>query len=260
MNLRVLGCSGSDLPGHNLTSFLVNDSVLLDAGTVTSAIDLAAQARIEHIFVTHAHLDHIKDILFLADNLIECFAGKSRPPLAIHGLPEVLDAIAAHLLNDTIWPDFTVIPQNSPVLTYAPMTLGVPVTLGGLSVAAFPVNHAKAAAGFVLWEEGGARNIAYTGDTGPSDAIWSYLDSLPFTLSRLITETSFPSSMQALAEASRHLTPKLLHAELDKLAARPEILIYHMKAPFAAQIRQELETELAGRAYRLLRENDVITI
>jgi ribonuclease BN (tRNA processing enzyme) len=140
------------------------------------------------------------------------------------------------------------------------MTPGVPVTLDGLSVAAFPVNHAKAASGFVLWEDGGARNIAYTGDTGPSDAIWRYLDSLPFSLSRLITEVSFPSSMQALAEVSRHLTPRMLHTELDKLAARPEILIYHMKAPFAAQIQQELEIELAGRAYRLLRENDVITI
>lgn len=260
MNLRVLGCSGSDLPGHNLTSFLVNDAVLLDAGTVTSAIDLAAQARIEHIFVTHAHLDHIKDILFLADNLIECFAGKNRAPLAIHGMPQVLDAIAEHLLNDTIWPDFTVLPQDSPVLTYAPMTPGVPVTLGGLTVAAFPVNHAKAASGFVLWEDGGARNIAYTGDTGPCDACWRYLDSLPFHLSHLITEASFPSSMQALAEVSRHLTPRLLRTELEKLSARPEILIYHMKAPFAAQISQELERELAGRDYRLLRENDVIII
>ena len=55
----------------------------------------AAQARLEHIFVSHRHLDHIKDILFLADNLIEFFTESSRPPLQIHGLPEVLDAIAA---------------------------------------------------------------------------------------------------------------------------------------------------------------------
>ncbi|WP_428559976.1 MAG: MBL fold metallo-hydrolase [Solidesulfovibrio sp. DCME] len=260
MNLRVLGCSGSDLPGHNLTSFLVNDTVLLDAGTVTSAIDLAAQARIEHIFVSHAHLDHIKDILFLADNLIEFFAAKSRPPLAIHGLPDVLDAIANHLLNDTIWPDFTVIPQNSPILTYAPMVPGEPVVLGELTVAAFAVNHAKAASGFVLWEDGGDRNLAYTGDTGPCDDCWRFLDGLPFPLAHLITEASFPSSLEALAMASRHLTPKLLRRELEKLQTRPEILIYHMKAPFAAQIQDELEHELAGFTYRLLREHDRITI
>jgi len=260
MNLRVLGCSGSDLPGHNLTSFLVNDTVLLDAGTVTSALDLAAQARIEHIFVSHPHLDHIKDILFLADNLIEFFAGKNRPPLQIHGLPEVLDAIAAHLLNDTIWPDFTVIPENSPVLTYAPMTPGEPVVLDGLTVATHPVNHAKAASGYVLWEDGGAKNLAYTGDTGPCDAWWRFCDALPFPLRHLITEASFPSDMEALATASKHLTPRLLHAELAKLHANPEVHIYHMKAPFAAQIEDELERELAGHSYHLLREHDCITI
>lgn len=260
MNLRVLGCSGSDLPGHHLTSFLVNNTILLDAGSVTSAIDLAAQARLEHIFITHPHLDHIKDILFLADNLIEFFAGKKRPPLQIHGLPQVLDAIATHLLNDTIWPDFTVIPENSPVLTYAPMTPEVPVAVGGLTIAAFPVNHAKAASGFVLWEDGGAKNLAYTGDTGPCPEWWAFCNSLPFPLAHLITEASFPSDMEGLATASKHLTPRLLRAELARLHARPEIHIYHMKAPFAAQIQEELRTELADHTYHLLREHESITI
>ena len=260
MKLRVLGCSGSDLPGHNLTSFCVNDTILLDAGSVTSSLDLAAQARLEHIFVSHSHLDHIKDILFLADNLIEFFVAGSRAPVAIHGLPEVLDAISTHLLNDTIWPDFTVIPTDSPVLTYAPMTPGVPVVIGDVSVAAYPVNHAKAASGFVLWQDDGARNLAYTGDTGPCDAFWKAMDALPFALKNLITEASFPSSMEALAAASKHLTPKLLRAELDKLRARPDIFIYHLKAPFAAVIVDELARELADYHYRLLREHDCIDI
>ena len=256
MNLRVLGCSGSDLPGQHLTAFLVESNILLDAGSVTSTMDLAEQARIEHIFVTHPHLDHIKDILFLADNLIEFFAAAARPPLQIHGLPEVLDAIATHLLNDTIWPDFTVIPANSPVLTYAPMQPGVPVTIGDISVTAWPVNHAQAASGYVLWREGGAQNLAYTGDTGVCDDWWRFCDSLPFALSHLITEASFPSDMEELAAVSKHLTPRLLRAELAKLRAKPEILIYHMKAPFADQIQQELACELAGHSYRLLREKE----
>jgi ribonuclease BN (tRNA processing enzyme) len=260
MKLRVLGCSGSDLPGHNLTSFCINDTILLDAGSVTSSLDLAAQARLEHIFVSHSHLDHIKDILFLADNLIEFFVAGSRPPVQIHGLPEVLDAIATHLLNDTIWPDFTVIPAESPVLTYAPMTPGVPLVLDGLTIVAHPVNHAKAASGFVLWQDGGARNLAYTGDTGPCDSFWQAMDALPFPLKHCITEASFPSAMEPLATASKHLTPRLLRAELDKLRARPEIFIYHMKAPFAAVIADELAHELAGYSYRLLREHDCIDI
>lgn len=260
MNLRVLGCSGSDLPGQHLTAFLLEKNILLDAGSVTSSLELAEQARIEHIFVTHPHLDHIKDILFLADNLIEFFASASRPPLQIHGLPQVLDAIATHLLNDTIWPDFTVIPENSPVLTYAPMTPGTPVTIDGISIAAWPVNHARAASGFVLWTGDGASNLAYTGDTGPCDDWWRFCNDLPFPLRNLITEASFPSDLEKLANVSRHLTPKLLRAELAKLRSRPDIHIYHMKAPFFPQIEEELRQELADHAYHLLRENESLAL
>lgn len=260
MNLRVLGCSGSDLPGQHLASFLLEKSILLDAGSVTSALELAEQARIEHIFVTHPHLDHIKDILFLADNLIEFFAGSNRLPLQIHGLPDVLDAIATHLLNDTIWPDFTVIPEKSPVLTYAPMTPGVPVTIGDVSIATWPVNHARAASGYVIWKGNGAQNLAYTGDTGPCDAWWRYCNDLPFPIQNLITEASFPSELESLANASRHLTPKLLRTELAKLQAKPRVFIYHMKAPFAPKIEEELRQELSGHAYQLLRENECLDL
>jgi len=260
MNLRVLGCSGSDLPGQHLTAFLLENTILLDAGSVTSTLDLTEQARIEHIFVTHTHLDHIKDILFLADNLIEFFAASNRPPLQIHGLPQVLDAIATHLLNDTIWPDFTVIPEKSPVLTYAPMTVGKPVTIGDISIAAWPVNHAQAASGFVLWKNGGAHNLAYTGDTGVCDAWWRKCNELPFPLKNLITEASFPSDLENLATVSKHLTPKLLRTELAKLHTKPNIYIYHMKAPFSPKIEEELDRELSGHAYQLLRENDCLDL
>lgn len=256
MFLRVLGCSGSDLPGHHLTSFLVDDAILLDAGSVTSSLDLAQQSKITDIFVTHAHLDHIKDILFLADNLIEFFSATDRPPVRIHGLPAVLKSIAEHLLNDTIWPDFTVIPERAPVLAYHPMQPGDVVQVGGIHVATCPVNHARAASGYVLWSEDGLHNVAYTGDTGPSAQWWDFVNALPFPLANLITEASFPNSMEELAHVSRHLTPRLLRAELERLDVRPKIHIYHMKSPFSAQIQEELQRDLAGYTYHLLREKE----
>lgn len=256
MLLKVLGCSGSDLPGHHLTSFLVNDTILLDAGSVTSSLDLSQQSKITDIFVTHAHLDHIKDILFLADNLIEFFAGTQRPPVRIHGLADVLHSIAEHLLNDTIWPDFTVIPQNAPVLAYQPLAPGEAIQVAGLNVLTCPVNHARAASGYVLYSDAGRHNVAYTGDTGPNGPWWDFLNSLPFPLTNLITEASFPNSMEALAETSKHLTPRLLRAELERLHVRPKIHIYHMKSPFSAQIQEELQRDLAGYTYHLMSEKE----
>ena len=257
MKLRVLGCSGSDLPGHQLTSFLVNGSILLDAGAVTSSLSLEEQSRITDIFVSHAHLDHIKDILFLADNLIEFFDGKDRPPVNIRGLPPVLEAIATHLLNDTIWPDFTVIPAASPVLTYAPMPAQSQINLGWLTVANCPVNHARHAAGYVLWGRRTGEVLAYTGDTGPCDDWWRFLASLPVRVENIIVEASFPNRLEELALISKHLTPRTLRAELDKLPYRPQVFIYHMKSPFSQQTQAELLKDLDGYTYHLMREGEV---
>ncbi len=256
MKLRVLGCSGSDLPGHHLTSFLINDAILLDAGSVTSSLTLEEQQRITDILVSHSHLDHIKDILFLADNLIEFFFGKPRPALNIRSLQPVLDSIAKHLLNDTIWPDFTVIPERSPVLTYTPMLPKEPVKVNGLNVQACPVNHAKCATGYILWSDNASENLAYSGDTGGDDDWCGCINALPFALKNLITEASFPNSMEDLARRSKHLTPRLLRQELDKLHCKPKIYIYHMKAPFSEQIQEELLKELSGYSYHLLREKE----
>jgi cAMP phosphodiesterase len=256
MNLRVLGCSGSDLPGHHLTTFLVNDSILLDAGSVTSNLDLAEQRRITDIFVSHAHLDHIKDILFLADNLIEFIGAHAKRPVHVRGLPEVLDAIATHLLNDTIWPDFTVIPNDWPVLTYMPQHPGEPVEVEGLTVTAYRVNHAKHASGFVLKGPGEGEVLAYTGDTGHTPEWWKYLSSLPYPVKNVITEASFPNHMEELAHISKHLTPKLLREELECLPYRPKVFIYHMKAPFSEKIQEELRLAMEGYSYHLMREGE----
>lgn len=263
MRLHVLGCSGSDLPGYNLTSFLVNKTLLLDAGSVTSSMPLADQAAIQEILVTHAHLDHIKDILFLADNLIELVARNEHGPVRLRGLAPVLQSIRTHLLNDTIWPDFTILPTfANPVLTYAPLEPGVWVDVVGLRAVAVPVNHAAAASGYLLRDPTSGSHFAFTGDTGPTEDWWTFLNELPFTLENLIIEASFPDAMEELALLSRHLTPRLLRAELDKLHAqpdmRPKIFISHMKSTFSTEIQEQLHQALDGYTYHLLRDGEEI--
>jgi len=265
MKLRVLGCSGSNLPGYHLTAFLLNDHILLDAGAVTESLSLEEQRRITDIFITHAHLDHTKDILFLADNRIEFEKDSDRSPPAppqapvvIHGLPEVLEAISDHLLNDTIWPDFTVIPTGAPVLAMAPLSPRKPLKAGLLTIAACPVNHAKHACGYIIKGPDEDETLAYTGDTGQSPDWWRYLATLPFEVKHVIIEASFPNRLEPLAMASKHLTPKLLRQEIESLPYRPEVHISHMKSPFSEQIRRELREALSGYSYSLLREEDTL--
>ncbi|MFW6236070.1 MAG: 3',5'-cyclic-nucleotide phosphodiesterase [Desulfovibrionales bacterium] len=260
MKFEVLGCSGSDLPGFNPTSFRVDDVILLDAGTVTSVLTLEEQARITDIFVTHPHLDHIKDILFLADNLIELVAHNHHKPVRIRGLKDVLQAIKNHLLNDTIWPDFTVLPAyETPVLMYSPISDKEPVTLGDLRVATHPVNHGRCASGYVFWNETTGANFAYTGDTGPiTSGWWDFLNALEIPIENLIIEASFPDSQEHLALLSHHLTPTLLKRELEKLDCVPNIFITHMKSPFATEITEQLHHALKGYSHHLLREGEVL--
>jgi cAMP phosphodiesterase len=259
MHLHVLGCSGSDLPGYNLTSFLVNETILLDAGSVTSSLSLAEQAKVREIMVTHAHLDHIKDILFLADNLIELVARNVHGPVRIRGLAAVLESIQTHLLNDTIWPDFTILPAiSNPVLVHQPLTPGNWENVLDIQVTTFPVNHAKAASGYVFWQPSTGSHFAFTGDTGPTLDWWTFLNDLPFPLENLIIEASFPNAMEELALLSKHLTPQLLRTELGKLQARPKVYISHMKSTFSSEIQEELQQSLEGYSYHLLRDGENI--
>lgn len=258
MKFEVLGCSGSDLPGYKLTSFRINDTLLMDAGTITSELILEEQVKITDILITHAHLDHVRDILFLADNLIELVVTQQHDPVRIWGIKEVLESIKTHLLNDTIWPDFTVLPASErPVLVDKVLEPGRVERICGLNVCTYLVNHAQAASGYVVWGGRVGENLAFTGDTGPSDDWWASLNQLPFAIKNLIIEASFPDSMTNLALISKHLTPSLLKIELDKLVTKPKVFITHMKSPFSGEIQEELQTALAGYSYHLLREGEV---
>src|SRR3989304_6999951 len=100
MEIRVLGCHGSQLPGFNTTSFLINGTVLVDAGTVTSVLTADEQKNIDYIFVTHAHLDHVRDIMFLADNM---FYLKKTRPLVVLSTPGIIETLKRCFFNGVVW-------------------------------------------------------------------------------------------------------------------------------------------------------------
>lgn len=234
MKLRVLGCSGAEFPGHSPSAFLIDDCLLLDAGTIGSVLQEEEQWRIKNILVTHPHLDHIRSIPLLADNIV--VSGISQT-VEVISTAEVIAAIGRHLMNGVIWPDFTRIPTpDAPVLRYREIAPGQVFTVGDYAVQACAVNHPVPAVGYRIMR--GGTSLLYTGDTGPTEGIWELGDDL----AALVVEVSFPSDMEEIALMTGHLTPRLLGKELAKLRKLPQrVLITHLKPQHYERIKGELD-------------------
>jgi len=252
MRLRVLGCSGG-IGGRHLrtTSFLVDGDILLDAGTGVGDLSLAELSLIDHIFVTHSHLDHVASIPFLADTV----GGMRGQPITVHATRETIAILKSHLFNWEIWPDFTQIPTpQAPFMRYEEIELGRTVSLAGRAFTPLPAIHTVPAVGFLL--ESGKGSLVFTGDTGPNDALWKIVNRLG-NLRYLIIETAFANKERELAELSKHLCPSMLAEELVKFERDAEIYVTHLKPGETELTMQEIE-ESSGRIQpRMLQNNQV---
>jgi ribonuclease BN (tRNA processing enzyme) len=248
MKLKVLGASGSEFPDFNSPAFLVDDVLLLDAGTIGTKLDEMAQWKIKHILLTHSHLDHIKGIPFLADNII---LKKRKHSVTIMAIPDVLRPLRKNLLNNIIWPDFTTIPTTeNPVLKVQRIREGRQFRVNTYNIVAHRVNHSVPATGYVLEARNGKR-LLYTGDTGPTDKIW---EETRKPIDCAIIEVSMPNSMNQMALLTGHLTASLLKKELKKMRSIPrQILITHPKPQHIARIKKEL-AKLKMNNIRLLKD------
>lgn len=252
MKLRVLGCSGG-IGGRQLrtTSFLVDSDILLDAGTGVGELSLAEMSLIDHIFITHSHLDHINSIPFLVDTV-----GAARDkPVTVHATPDTLAIMRAHVFNWKIWPDFSEVPsKDAPFMRFQSMHLGETVNLAGRHFTSLPANHVVPAVGYRL--DSGLNSLVFTGDTTTNDPLWKVVNGIG-NLKYLIIETAFCNRERDLAIVSKHLCPSLLADELGKLESVPEIYITHLKPGEIELTMQEIE-ECAGQ-YRphMLQNNQV---
>ena len=251
MQLRVLGCHGGETPKHRTSSFLVGDSVAIDAGAITSSLSLREQELIRSVLVSHPHMDHVRDLATLADN--RCQQGGST--LEIVGIPETIEALRTHFFNDIIWPDFTQIDaKGGPTIRYVEVQANQATDVDGYEVTPVLVNHTVDTAAFIIRQNG--KSIVYGGDTGPTEDLWTQINALD-DLQALMMEVSFPNDEAELASASRHLTPETLSSELDKLTqsdALP-ILLYHIKPTFEARVLREL-AQVRGRNLQILQLED----
>lgn len=256
MKIKVLGASGAEFPGHNPPAYLINEFLLLDAGTLGAVLEEDEQWKIRYVLLSHAHLDHIRAIPFLADNII---IKNKRHHITVMAIAEVLEQLRKHLLNGNIWPDFTTLGKRGPVLRLETLKPEEEIRINSLRILPVLVNHSVPASGFVIKEIKGKRGVStliYTGDTGPTDRLWNYSQEADI----LIAEVSFPNRLSKLARETGHLTPRLLKGELKKLQRLPKrILITHPKPQYLGIIQKDLKA-LKIKGLRLLREGEEIEL
>ncbi len=253
MRLRVLGCSGGELPHHRTTCFLLGDRLAVDAGALTASLSLPELMRVDDVVLTHGHLDHVKDVPLIADLL----AGRRRRPIRIHASTACARSLRRDLFNDRLWPDFTRIPdRRRPVIEIRPFAPTRPFRAGAFRFQPIPVEHTVESVGFLVSDGRGA--IAISGDTGPSDRFWAAVNRAE-RLRALLVECSFPNALQGLADRSGHLTPATLAGELAKLErAGLPILLYHLKPAHEARLRREVAA-LRRDDVRVLADGDRVT-
>ncbi|THF63720.1 3',5'-cyclic-nucleotide phosphodiesterase [Pseudothauera nasutitermitis] len=235
MKLKVLGCSGGiGGPASRTTSFLVDDDILVDCGTGAGDLALDALRAIDHVFLTHAHMDHIASIPLMVDSVGEA----RRFPLTVYGTPETIRILRSHIFNWLVWPDFTAIPnRHRPFLRFQTIKVGETVRLGERALTALPVHHTVPAVGYCL--DSGAGQLVYTGDTTYSKALIEAINTCT-RLRHLVVETAFPDEQHGLALVSRHLCPNLLGMMLDELTVSPQVHISHLKPGVGERIMAQV--------------------
>jgi ribonuclease BN (tRNA processing enzyme) len=255
MRVRILGCSGG-IGGRHLrtTSMLVDHDILLDAGTGVGDLSLAELALIDHVFLTHSHLDHITCLPFIVDTV----GAMRNKPLTVYATQATLEIIQTHIFNWAIWPDFAEIPtREAPFLRYETIEVGKPVRLGGRSFTALPANHTVPAVGYHL--DSGKSSLVFTGDTTVNDELWKIVNRIR-NLRYLIIETAFLNREKQLAVISKHLCPSMLADELLKLQHAPDIYVTHLKPGQIELTMQELEDDIGEYKPRMLQNNQVFEL
>jgi ribonuclease BN (tRNA processing enzyme) len=252
MKVRVLGCSGG-IGGRHLrtTSMLVDHDILIDAGTGVADLSLAELAMIDHVFITHSHLDHIASLPLMIDSV----ADLRETPITVHATEATLAILQKHIFNWAIWPDFSEISiREAAVMQYQPLCVGQKISLGGRTIVAVPAEHTVPAVGYQL--DSGTASLVFTGDTTANDELWPVLNQIA-NLRYLIIETAFSNREKSLALMSKHLCPSLLGAELAKLERDPEIYITHLKPGQIELIMGEIEECSGNFSPRILQNNQV---
>jgi cAMP phosphodiesterase len=247
VRVTILGSSGAIARGQYTTSFQIDHDLLIDAGTGLGLLTLESLARIDHVLLTHAHLDHVACLPLMLDSV----GGLRQRPVCAHGLPATLKTLRDHVFNDQLWPDFTRIPPQRPFIELQPLEVGQQLSIGPHRVRVLPARHSVPGVGYAIETPRGW--WVYTGDTVGCPEFWQAIDELE--LAMIVIETAFMDAEQTLANLAQHLTPRSLLRELTNLPPRHRhvpIAIMHNKPADMSTIRHEITQGWGARSNPLV--------
>ena len=255
MQIRVLGCSGGIGRGLATTSFLVDEDILIDAGTGVASLTIEDMRHIRHVFLTHSHLDHVAALPLLVDTLFEELVAR---PIIVHAQQHTIDVLQQHIFNGDVWPDFTVLPsRDDAVLELSSMEAGTSTLIGGRRIESIAVRHTVPAVAYRVESE--SKAFAFSGDTTGNDDLWSALNRHP-ELDLLFVESAFANKDVELARKACHYCPQLLANDLTRLRHRPTVCISHLKPGDEKLIMDECREALPGWELRQLKGGDVFEL
>jgi ribonuclease BN (tRNA processing enzyme) len=234
MNIRFLGAHNCESQNAKLISLLIDDVLVIDAGALTSSLSFKAQQKIRAILLTHQHYDHIRDIPLIAMNLF-----LRQAAINVYSIPAVRDALARHLLNEELYPNFLQKPAQSPTVRFTVIESGKLLQIEGYSILAVPVNHGVPTVGYQVASADG-KVVFYTGDTGPGlVSCWQRISP-----QLLIAEVTAPDKYKEWAAQSGHLSPGLLKQELTSFKELngylPQVVAVHMSPHLEREIAAEI--------------------
>lgn len=251
MQIRILGCSGGIGGVRKTMSLMVDGKIAIDAGSGLGELTLEQMARIDHVFLSHAHLDHTGFLPLLADAAYFL----RRRPLEVHALAETIAALRENMLNGILWPDYSVKPsRENPYLRFHPLTVGEAVPLGERRITALPALHSVPGVGYRI--DGGAASFVYSGDTTYCPAFWENLDGID-NLACLMIEVTFLNANRRAAQESGHMTAELLAQGMTSLRRPVQLLIAHMESGQEEACMAEVLAAAGKWQPRAVREGEV---
>ena len=248
MEIQILGAHQLELKGARLTSLLIDGTLVVDAGGLTSALSLPEQKKITTVLLTHHHFDHTRDLVTLAANAGYYWQGQ----LEVYALRYTLDIVTNCLLDGKMYANFLEYPsKEKPTLILEAIEPYSRKTIAGYDVLAVSVKHSVPTVGYQITSSDG-KSLFYTGDTtvGISDC-WQHI--FP---QLLIAEVAGPNKYGDWFKKAGHLCAGFLKEELIQFRQLkgylPRVIIIHIGNLFeqeikeeVAQVAQELEADIS---------------